>query len=204
MQYRLQGKILDLNDSAVIRHFDFFDPAEWLAVGSPHWSVAPEAIVGGPEPATHGQIFYRRALTGDVVMAFTARLIAPSDHDLVWWYRVALDGQSWGRGYLGALGGWFRNRVGIETVPDFSLSATAAAFPVTGGAEYRIVAGCIGRHHFIAVDGAVVFELLLPEAMALPPDHAGHCGFGLYQSHVRYSELTLYRPVWTETTEYYQ
>lgn len=201
MVYRLYGKLLDLNRSEVIRRFDAFDAGEWRTVGSPRWTIEPDAITGGPEKATHGQIFYREALTGDVVMAFTARLIAPSGHDLVWWYRTALDGRPWGKGYLGALGGWFRNRVGIETVPDFTLSGTAAAFPVQSEVDYRIVAGCLGNHHFIAVDGTVIFELFIPEA--LPEQHAGYCGFGIYQSHARYSRLRLYRPYWTEAAERY-
>ena len=91
---------------------------------------------------------------------------------------------------------------------DFPIRAAKTGMLFSAPIIAAVADGLTQKDFPLVVDPVCVAQsgarLLLPEAMALPPDHAGHCGFGLYQSHVRYSELTLYRPVWTEATEYYQ
>lgn len=198
---RIVGKLVDLAGSAVLQEFKKFNAEEWIVVGKPKWEVTESSIIGGPEPDTHGQIFYKTSYTGDMVMAFDARLIAPSDHDIVWWYRTSLATQPWERGYLAALGGWYRNLTGIESVPDFALSATGNSCPVVSDQWYHIVSGVVNNHHFIAVDNSVVFELLDPNP--LPDNHSGHFGFGIYQSHVEYRNLTVYAPKWRSAEEKY-
>jgi hypothetical protein len=198
---RLLGKLIDLSDSGILKKFDRFNPDDWIVVGKPKWTVTGSSIIGGPDPDTQGQLFYKTPYSGDMVMEFDAKLIAPSDHDLVWWYRTSLTTQPWGRGYLAALGGWFRNRAGIESVTDFALSATSSSCPVLSDKWYHIVSGAVGNHHFIEVDNSVIFELTDPNP--LPDSHVGHFGFGIYQSHVEYSNLTVYAPKWRSAEEKY-
>jgi hypothetical protein len=198
---RLLGKIIELNNSTRLHEFKSFKLDDWIVVGTPKWSANGNSIVGGPELDTHGQIFYKTAYSGDMIMEFDAKLIAPSNHDIVWWYRTSLEGNPWGRGYLAALGGWFRNLTGIESVPDFSLSATSSACPVATDQWYHIVSGVVSNHHFIAVNGSVVFELIDPNT--LPDAHSGHFGFGVYQSHAAYRNLNVYRPKWQAVEETY-
>ena len=124
-----------------------------------------------------------------------------SYHDLICWFRTALDRDPWGDGYLAGFGGWFRERAGIERVPDFKLASTASGFPVAPGQRYHVVAGCIGAHSFLCIDGVVAVELFDPNP--LPPAHEGHFGFGLYESHVRYERLEVYRPAWVKVEEKY-
>jgi hypothetical protein len=200
-QIRLTGKLVDLAGSVVLQEFKKFNAEEWIVVGKPKWEVTESSIIGGPEPDTHGQIFYKTSYPGDMVMEFDARLIAPSDHDIVWWYRTSMETQPWGRGYLAALGGWYRNLAGIESVPDFALSATGNSCPVVSDQWYHIVSGVVNNHHFIAVDNSVVFELLDPNP--LPENHGGHFGFGIFQSHVKYRNLTIYSPKWQPIREKY-
>ena len=85
-------KRLDLSASEVLYRFDRFDPADWQTVrGTPRWQVLPGKIVGGgPDEPTHGQIFFREPVVGDVVMEFDARIVPPSYHDLVWFWNVDL------------------------------------------------------------------------------------------------------------------
>ena len=73
-------KRLDLAKSEVLYRFDSFDPADWTTVrGSPKWRVMPDKVIGGsPDEPTHGQIFFRKPVKGDVVMEFDARIVPPS------------------------------------------------------------------------------------------------------------------------------
>ncbi|MFA6103813.1 MAG: hypothetical protein WCV67_12075 [Victivallaceae bacterium] len=200
-EIRLVGKCIDLASSSVLHEFKSFIADDWIIAGKPVWTVTDSSIIGGPEPDTHGQIFYKTPCSCDIVMEFDARLIAPSDHDIVWWYRTNLESKPWGRGYLAALGGWYRNLTGIESVPDFALSSTSNSCPVEPDQWYHIVSGVVASHHFIAVDNSVVFELLDPDP--LPENHSGHFGFGIFQSHVEYRNLTVYVPKWQRIEEKY-
>jgi hypothetical protein len=197
----LVGKLIDLADSPVLHKFKSFHADDWIIAGKPKWEVTDNLIIGGPEQNTHGQIFYKIPHCGSIVMEFEARLIAPSNHDIVWWYQTDLDSKPWGRGYLAALGGWYRNLAGIESVPDFALSATSNSFPVEPDQWYHIVSGVVNNHHFIVVDDSVVFELFDPNP--LPDNHSGHFGFGIFQSHVEYRNLTVYSPKWQTIEEKY-
>ena len=198
---RLVGKIIDLSNSEILKEFKSFNVDDWTVVGKPRWEVADALIVGGPEKDTHGQIFYKTPYLGNIVMEFDARLVSPSDHDIIWWYRTSLESKPWGKGYLACLGGWFRNLVGIESVPDFALSVVSDSFRVRPDQWYHIVSGVVNNHHFIEVDNAVVFELCDPNP--LPDNHSGHFGFGIYQSHAEYRNLVVYKPVWQKIEEKY-
>lgn len=197
----LVGKLIDLSSSPILHEFKIFDADDWIVVGAPKWEVTNSSIIGGPELDTHGQIFYKTPYQGDIIMEFDARLVAPSAHDIVWWYRTNLESKPWGRGYLAALGGWFHNRTGIESAPDFTLSATSNSCQVKPDQWYHIVSGVINNHHFIAVDSSVIFELLEPNP--LPDNHIGHFGFGIYQSHAEYRNLVVYNPKWQKIEEKY-
>ena len=117
-------KKLDLAKSKLLYKFNTFDPKEWTIVkGSPKWSVGRRSIVGGsPDEPTHGQIFFRKPVKGDVVLEFDARTIAPSYHDIVWLWGARFDEEPWNAGFLGCLGGWWDDLAGIE-----SLNAAVAA-----------------------------------------------------------------------------
>ena len=193
-------KRLDLAKSEVLYRFDSFDPADWTTVrGSPKWRVMPDKVVGGsPDEPTHGQIFFRKPVKGDVVMEFDARIVPPSYHDLVWFWNVDLRKKPWGTGYLGCLGGWWSNSAGIEKLPDFLVSAIAPSFRTRPGRKYHIVSGSLGDSHFILVDGRLVTYFADKN---YPRGRAGHFGFGVYESMAEYSNLTVYRPHWTQLPE---
>ena len=190
-------KTLDLEKSEVLHRFDTFNPDDWTKTcGTPPWRVTPNEIFGGDDATdTHGQIFYREPVDGDVVLEFDARIIAPSYHDLVWFWNVDFGGAPWGAGYLGCLGGWWSGRAGIEKLPDYAASAIAPSFPTEPERTYHIVSGSMGGTHFIFVDGRLVTSFLDAN---YPKGRPGHFGFGVYESHAAYSNLVVYRPSWSE------
>ena len=201
--YDIVYKRIDLARSEIVREFDTFDPREWsIVVDSPKWEVLPDRIVGGgPDVRTHGQIFFSEPVEGDVVMSFDAKLLPPCDHDLVWFWNTRLDAKPWGEGYLGCLGGWFSDMAGIEKLPDCGVSAIAPSFRTQSGKSYHIVSGSVDGIHFIFVDGKLVTFFADKH---YPKDGASHFGFGIYESHAEYSNLTVYRPSWTPLTPSYK
>ena len=82
------GNTLRLSESELLYSFDTFDPADWTIVKhAPKWTVERDRISGGgPDEPTHGQIFFRTPVKGDVVMEFDARILPPSYHDIVWFW----------------------------------------------------------------------------------------------------------------------
>ena len=187
-------KRIDLSKSELLYDFRTFSPADWsIVVGTPKWTVHPDRIVGGgPDERTHGQIFFARPVEGDVVMSFDAKILPPSDHDLVWFWNTRLDARPWGQGYLGCLGGWFADMAGIEKLPDYRPSAIAPSFAAEPGRWYHIVSGSLGFEHFIAVDGKLV--TYFADAAVPDPSKPGYFGFGIFESHAEFTRLKVYRP----------
>lgn len=189
-------KIIDLNLSEVIYDFKQFVPEDWNIIRhTPKWVVTGDAITGGgPDEPCHGQIFYKTPVKGEAILEFDAELIAPSYHDLIWWWDTRLDRDPWGDGYLGCLGGWFGNLAGIEKSPTFKPSMISPSFEIEPGRSYHIVSGTCGGVLFIAVDGKMVSFMTDPQ----PPDPEtpGYFGFGVYESHARYRNLKVMRPYW--------
>ena len=196
--FTMLTKTLDLAKSKVLYRFDTFNPKDWTIVkGAPKWTVAGKKITGGsPDEPTHGQIFFRKPVKGDVVLEFDAKILPPSYHDLVWFWNTDFDGDPWGDGYLGCLGGWWSGMAGIEKLPDYLVSSIAPSFPTRPGKTYHIISGSLGASHFIIVDGKLV--TYFADKNFPDPKRPGHFGFGIYESHAEYSNLTVYRPHWTE------
>ena len=201
-EFTILCKKLDLASSEVLYKFDSFDAAEWTIVrGTPKWTVSKKKIVGGgPDEQTHGQIFFRKPVKGDVVLEFDARIVPPSYHDIVWFWNVDFDAKPWGAGYLGCLGGWWSDLAGIEKLPDYTVSSIAPSFSTEPGRKYHVVSGSIDGSHFIFVDGKLVTYFA---DGAYPKGRPGYFGFGIYESMAEYSNLTVYRPRWTQIDRAY-
>ena len=188
------GNTLRLSESELLYSFDTFNPADWTIVKhAPKWTVAHDRITGGgPDEPTHGQIFFKTPVKGDVVLEFDARILPPSYHDIVWFWNTRFGTEPWSAGYLGCLGGWYADMAGIEKLPDYVPSAIAPSFPTEPGRTYHIVSGSLGHEHFIADDGKLVTYF---SDRAVPdPNEPGYFGFGIFESHAEYSHLKVYRP----------
>lgn len=193
---KLTGKEIDLSASKLLYEESFSSPAlaAWQPVGPVEWRCENGSLLGGsPQEKNHGQLFLKQAFAGDVLLDFRAATVSPSTHDLIWWWRTALTGTApgWGEGYLGALGGWFGNRAGIERAPKFELSATTPLFPLEPGREYHIQSGSLGGHCFLFADGELLLEMHDPTP---PADQPGHVGLGVYQSQARYRDFKVFAP----------
>ena len=197
MSIALIDKNLDLAKSELLYDFKNFKAEEWdITRNPPKWVVTSDCIIGGRnDEDRHGQIFYHTPVKGEIVMEFDCATIAPSYHDLIWWFQTTLTPESWGEGYLGCLGGWFNNLAGIEKSPNFRPSVIAPSCPIEPGVEYHIVSGSVKGTAFIAVNGKLVFQFADPQPPS--PEKPGYFGFGVYESHAYYRHLKVYRPFTT-------
>ncbi|MCC7300024.1 MAG: hypothetical protein IT583_02975 [Verrucomicrobia bacterium] len=182
------------------------DVSSWIPVGNASWEVDDGALVGRCANGSleHGQLFSAQTFAGDILLEFYAQTVLPSDHDIIWWWQTELteDNTSWKRAYLGALGGWWSNRAGIERLDgEKEVMATTPLFKLEPGRKYKIHSGCIDGSSFIFVDGALIIEFKDPDPV--DPGKALRIGFGVYRSTIRIEELTVYKPSWEAAPKSY-
>ena len=67
------------------------------------------------------------------------------------------------------------------------------------GKKYHVISGSMGASHFIIVDGQLV--TYFADKNFPDPKRPGHFGFGIYESCAEYSNLTVWRPHWTDIGE---
>jgi hypothetical protein len=207
----LCGAEIDLKASNLVFQDDFssntIDAGNWIPNGSSVWQIRSGALEGKWDSSgkeLHGQLFTRQTFPGDVLLEFTAQTVLPSDHDIIWWWQTELNETEtgWQCGSLGCLGGWWKNKAGIERLtPEAAWTTTTPLFPLEAGRMYRIHSGNVGKIAFIFVDGHLVMESEVPQAVS--PEKALRIGFGVYQSHIRIGGLRVYKPSWrTVVTSY--
>jgi len=198
------GKSIDLKESELLLEEDFSSDgnlsSDWIEVGSAAWSIQNGVLEGKWEEGAklrHGQIFSRKQFQGDILMEFDAWTVLPSDHDIIWWWGTTLNEEKnhWKNGYLAGLGGWWRNKTGVERIDgDEVFMAMTPLFKLEPGKRYKIQCGMIGQVVFIFANGQLIMEFNDPNPLA--EDVQGRVGFGIYQSHVQFSNLKVYKPKW--------
>ena len=185
---------IDLDKSELLYDFKNFKKDDWDIVrGDSDWIINDKAIRGiykGPE--LHSQIFFNKAIKGDVVLEFDAKLLAPSEHDIIWLWKTSFEAEPWGEGYLGCLAGWYDDYLGIEKLPDYNARVLGRTYRLEPERVYHIISGTAKGHNFIILDGELVCFFTDPAAPSL--DKEGYLGFGIYQSDAEYSNLKVYRP----------
>jgi hypothetical protein len=200
----IAGKKISLRNSKLLYEENFssaeINPKDWLKVGNALWTVKDGILEGKWEDGhklKHGQIFSQKKFYGDILMEFDAQTVPPSDHDIIWWWRVKLNDEKnhWRYGYLGALGGWMTNKAGIEKIEGKkTYMAMSSLFRMEAGKKYKIQCGIVDKTVFFFANGQLIMEFIDPEPFAQTTP--GRIGFGVYQSHIKISNLKVYIPKW--------
>lgn len=200
----LVRRAVDLSKSTLLMEEDFsaekLDDSQWITVGDASWSIQDGALEGvwnSDGVLQHGQIFSQQEFQGDILMEFEASTVAPSDHDIIWWWNTVLkeDNSTWESGYLGGLGGWWNNQVGIERIDGEKADmAFSPLFPLEAGKKYKFHTGIVGDAAFLFLDGQAILEFR--DSDPLSAKGPSRIGFGLYQSHIRIENLRVLKPEW--------
>ena len=206
----VSGKKIDLEKSKLLFEEDFSSGKNllnnWIEVGDAVWTVKDSALEGRWKDGNklkHGQIFSKNTFQGDILMEFDAQTVAPSDHDIIWWWGVTLNKEKdkWKSGYLGALGGWWANQAGVEKIDGKEVyMAKTSLFKLELGKKYKIQCGIVDGTVFLFANGQLIIEFFDPM-----PLNSGttYIGFGLYQSHVRFGNLKVSIPKWEKVKTSY-
>ena len=182
-------------------HDDFTDDdlsSRWEITGG-EWTVKDGVLEGIYRENAGGLIYTTRLFPGDIMLDYYGLLVAPCCNDLNFTFRaIGWDYKTGdaGVGYIGGLGGWWKNRAGIEKYPECRLQALTELFPAESEREYHIQTGIADDFIFLAVDGKMIVTLRDPE-----PITAAECmrvGLGTYCSHARFRDFKIYRAVVSE------
>jgi 3-keto-disaccharide hydrolase len=200
----MADRTIDLEQSELLFQDDFASSEtreqNWLEVGDAAWAIEDGVLEGkwrDDRELRHGQIFTRKEFSGDILITFDAQTVPPSDHDIIWWWGVKLnqDNRNWEHGYLGAIGGWWSNQAGIEKIEGRSVyMAKTPLFKLEAGKQYKIQCGTAGNTLFFFANGELIMEFVDPKPFT--QNTPGRIGFGIYQSHIKFSNLKVYAPNW--------
>jgi len=194
----LIGKQLDPAACPILFEAPFAEERElagWQVYGG-EWRVRDGWLNGRNPDNKPGVILSRLDFPGNVLLEFEGRTVPPSTHDIDMMWNASWDDERGERGdaYVAGIQGWWEGKVGIERSPGYTLNAATPLFPFEPGRTYRIQAGSIDGHCFVAVDGRLLLEL----TDADPIDSAVHArvGFEAYASHIQVRHLSVRSIVW--------
>jgi hypothetical protein len=209
---KVSGKKISIPDSRLLFEENFeteeMNPEDWIKIGNADWSVKDGVLEGKWQAGSHlqhGQLFSRKTFQGDILMEFEAQTVLPSNHDIIWWWGVKLNQEKthWEHGYLGGLGGWWDNKTGLERIDgDKACMVMTPLFKFEAGKKYKIRTGMIDGLAFLFINNRLIIEFVDPKPLA--KKSPGHIGFGVYQSHIRISNLKVYKPEWKKQEVFYK
>ena len=192
---QVMGKKIILEKSKLLYDKPFTQEnlkADW-EVATGEWWLEKEWLTGKIRENAGGYIYHKGDFSGNIMMDFYGKTVLPCGNDLIFVWHT----EGWnfsvndaGRGYIGALGGWWEGKSGIEKYPECKIQATTSAFKFEAGKEYHIQAGSVDGQCFIFVDGVLVIEMKDPE-----PFNSNICkkvGFGTYCSYIQIKDFKVY------------
>ena len=160
------------------------------------WWVQDGWLHGRNPENAPGMAILKEDFPGNVMVAFDARTVLPSTHDIdVMWNGEWLEAENKrGTAYVAGIEGWWVGKVGLEKSPAYELTATTPLFDFEPGRIYRILAGSIDGHLFVFVDGRLLLEVTDPQ----PIDHQrfAKVGFEAYSSHIQVRNISVRQITW--------
>ena len=203
---RLVGYDVDLAHSEVLLSVDTFDDAllnKHFSVKTGSWHTEDGWVVGRNPNMCPGMIVSRGDYPGNVMLELTAKMVAPSTHDI----NIMINGE-WddetnirGNAYVAGLEAFWHGNVGFEKSPEYKLTAATQLFAFDPEKEYRLTLGNISGKIFVLVDGKLCLEITDPEP--LDETKFGKIGMEAYSSCWKFKNLRVCRLVYKEVKEYY-
>ncbi len=183
-------------ESEVLFHDDFSGKLSdnWEVAGG-GWTAKDGVLLGCIRENRNGFLYSHMQHPGDIMLDFYGTLVSPCKNELRFAFRAAgwdkLTGDA-DESYIGALGGWWNNKTGIEKCPNRHLQAFTSSFAPQSGKEYHIQAGIIDDRCFLAVDGVVIVEMRDPDPICHPGKN--RVGLGVYCSKAEFRDFKVLRP----------
>lgn len=202
----LVGYDVDMAHSELLLQVDAFDDtllAQHFSVKTGEWCTEGGWVVGKNPEMCPGMIVSKADFCGNVMVELTAKMVAPSTHDINLMINGEWDDETNIRGnaYVAGLEAFWHGNVGFEKSPEYKLTAATQLFAFDPEKEYRIALGNISGKIFVLVNGQLCLEVTDPE----PLDEAkyGKIGMEAYSSAWKFKDLKVYRLRYEEKKEYY-
>ncbi len=174
-----------------------------FSVKTGEWYTEDGWIVGKNPEMCPGMIISKRDFFGNVMIEITAKMVAPSTHDINMMINGEWDDVKNERGYayVAGLEAFWHGNVGFEKSPKYDLTCATSLIDFDPDKEYRFGLGNAGGKLFVTVNGRVALEIRDPE----PIDTAkyGKIGFEAFSSWWKFKDLKVYRLNCRSAREYY-
>ncbi len=197
---------VDLKNSEVIFEKESFCPecfSEIFEVKSGEWTVEDGWAVGKNPKMCPGMIVSKADFFGDVMVEITAKMVAPSTHDI----NVMINGE-WdeekderGLAYVAGVEAFWHGNVGFEKSPEYKLTAATPMFKFDPEVEHNFKMGNAGGKIFVLVDDQLCLEITDPDP--LDTSKYGKIGFEAYSSWWKFKGLKVYKLKYEKIEEYY-
>lgn len=197
---------VDLKNSEIIFEKESFCQesfSEIFEIKSGEWTVEDGWAVGKNPKMCPGMIVSKADFFGDVMVEITAKMVAPSTHDI----NVMINGE-WdeekderGLAYVSGVEAFWHGNVGFEKSPEYKLTAATPLFKFAPEAEHNFKMGNAGGKIFVLVDDELCLEITDPDP--LDTSKYGKIGFEAYSSWWKFKGLKVYRLKYEKIEEYY-
>jgi len=197
---------VDLNQSELLFEQNNFDETslfEKFVVKSGEWTTEDGWVVGKNPDMCPGMIVSRKDFFGNVMVEITAKMVAPSTHDI----NVMINGE-WdeekdrrGNAYVAGLEAFWHGNVGFEKSPEYKLTAATPLFSFEPEKEHNFKMGNIDGKVFVLVDDELCLEITDPDPLDV--EKYGKIGFEAYSSWWKFKDLKVYKLKYEKIKEYY-
>ena len=150
-----------------------------------------------------GMIISKKDFFGNVMVEITAKMVAPSTHDI----NVMINGE-WdeekdirGNAYVAGVEAFWHGNVGFEKSPEYKLTAATPLFAFDPEKEHNFKMGNIDGKVFVLVDDELCLEITDPDP--LDAEKYGKIGFEAYSSWWKFTGLKVYKLKYEKIEEYY-
>ena len=203
---RLAFVDVDTKNSEVIFEADSFTEEsfnKYFEVKSGNWTVEDGWAVGKNPDMCPGMIVSKDDFFGDVMVEITAKMVAPSTHDI----NVMINGE-WdeekderGMAYVAGVEAFWHGNVGFEKSPEYKLTCATPMFKFDPETEHNFKMGNAGGKIFVLIDDELCLEITDPDP--LDTSKYGKIGFEAYSSWWKFKGLKVYNLKYEEIKEYY-
>jgi len=203
---RLVGYDVDIASSEVLLSVDTFDDAlldKHFSVKTGSWHTEDGWVVGRNPNMCPGMIVSRGDFPGNVMLELTAKMVAPSTHDI----NIMINGE-WddetnirGNAYVAGLEAFWHGNVGFEKSPEYKLTAATQLLDFDPEKAHNFKMGNIDGKIFVLVDDRLCLEITDPDP--LDTGKYGKIGFEAFSSWWKFKNLKVYRIKYERIQEYY-
>ncbi len=197
---------VDLKNSELLweqKEFDNTSFEENFVIKSGSWTTENGWIVGKNPDMCPGMIVSKNDFFGNVMVEITAKMVAPSTHDI----NVMINGE-WdvekderGNAYVAGMEAFWHGNVGFEKSPEYKLTAATQLFDFDPEIEHNFKMGNIDGKIFVLVDGKLCLEITDPQP--LDNQKYGKIGFEAYSSQWKFKNLRVFKLKYENIKEYY-